>query len=495
MVKRNGELKLSGTSNIGGQQLLQIIVVSLGVFLSSLDVSLNVALPEISDHFGSSPETTYLMIIFYLGTTVGLQLSIGRAGDIYGLRKMFLLGLITYSFAMIAIGLSQNIEFAIGFRVLQAVGNSALLTISPALITGLVHSDFRGRALGIMAGVGSAGMIVGTLLSGVALQYLSWNWIFLGRLPVCLLAIVGVFFIVRETRQGLSRSNFLEQTFDIYSAILVFVTFAAFVFFLKIATIKGVGSTESIVILMTSLFFGVLFFRRQKTGLNPILDLNVVKNGAIIGGFLSNLFIYMGSFVNLFILPYYAGQLLQTSSFVLGVLLFLNAFSLSIFSPIGGYLSDRLGAGIIAVFGMVITGLALLSYLFLSAGSGSGEIAFRMVIVGIGMGLFQSSNLSLVMGSTSQESLGSGGAISSMSRNLGAVTGVIILGWLFSSLYASGSPDIEILKASSTAGSISSFMNAFHTAYFVAVVIIGLGFIASLVAWASFRNLQRKPAV
>ena len=109
MVKRNGELKLSGTSNIGGQQLLQIIVVSLGVFLSSLDVSLNVALPEISDHFGSSPETTYLMIIFYLGTTVGLQLSIGRAGDIYGLRKMFLLGLITYSFAMIAIGLSQNI--------------------------------------------------------------------------------------------------------------------------------------------------------------------------------------------------------------------------------------------------------------------------------------------------------------------------------------------------------------------------------------------------
>ena len=494
MIKQNFYSELSEAPAIGRQQLLQIIVVSLGVFLSSLDVSLNVALPEISDHFGSSPETTYLMIIFYLGTTVGLQLSIGRAGDIYGLRKMFLLGLITYSLAMIAIGLSQSIEFAIAFRVLQAVGNSALLTIAPALITGLVHSDFRGRALGIMAGVGSAGMIGGTLLSGIALQYFPWNWIFLGRLPICLLAIVGFCFFIRESRQDPSSFNFLGRTFDICSAILVFVTFASFVFFLKIATVRGVGSTESIFIFVTSLVFGVLFFRRQKTVLNPILDLNVVKNGAIIGGFFSNLFIYMGSFVNLFILPYYAGQLIQTSSFVLGVLLFLNAVSVSIFSPIGGYLSDRLGAGIIAIFGMVITGLALLSYLFLSADSGSGEIAFRMVIVGIGIGLFQSSNLSLVMGSTNQDSLGSGGAISSMSRNLGAVTAVIILGWLFSYLYASGSPEVEILKASSTAGSISSFMNAFHTAYFVAVVIIGLGFIASLVAWASFRNFESEVA-
>ena len=117
-----------------------------------------------------------------------------------------------------------------------------------------------------------------------------------------------------------------------------------------------------------------------------------------------------------------------------------------------------------------------------------------MVIVGIGIGLFQSSNLSLVMGSTNQDSLGSGGAISSMSRNLGAVTAVIILGWLFSYLYASGSPEVEILKASSTAGSISSFMNAFHTTYFVSVVIIGLGFIASLVAWASFRNFESEVA-
>ena len=77
MIKQNFYSELSEAPAIGRQQLLQISVVSLGVFLSSLDVSLNVALPEISDHFGSSPETTYLMIIFYLGTTVGLQLSIG----------------------------------------------------------------------------------------------------------------------------------------------------------------------------------------------------------------------------------------------------------------------------------------------------------------------------------------------------------------------------------------------------------------------------------
>ncbi|HJO59791.1 MAG TPA: MFS transporter, partial [SAR202 cluster bacterium] len=108
-------------------QWVQLLVVASGVFLSSLDVSVNVALPRISDYFYASPTTTYLMIIFYLGTTAGLQLTMGRAGDVFGLRKIFILGLVTYSLAMIAIGFSPNIQSVVGFRVLQAVGNSALL--------------------------------------------------------------------------------------------------------------------------------------------------------------------------------------------------------------------------------------------------------------------------------------------------------------------------------------------------------------------------------
>ena len=145
----------SSSGSLTWVQWTQLLVVSSGVFLSSLDVSVNVALPRISEYFYASPSTTYLMIIFYLGTTVGLQLTMGRAGDVFGLRRVFILGLVAYSLAMVAIGLSPTIQSVVGFRVLQAVGNSALLVIAPALATSLFPSEVRGRALGVMTGVGS----------------------------------------------------------------------------------------------------------------------------------------------------------------------------------------------------------------------------------------------------------------------------------------------------------------------------------------------------
>jgi len=476
---------LTDASGINRKQLLQIIVVSLGVFLSSLDVSLNVALPDISEHFGSAPETTYLMIIFYLGTTVGLQLCMGRAGDIYGLRKIFLMGLIAYTLSMIAIGIAQSIELAIGFRVLQAVGNSALLTISPALITSFVQPNFRGRALGVMGGIGSMGMIVGTLLSGLALEYLSWNWIFLGRLPICLIAISGGVFILREKLVEDSKISPNLKTFDLGGALLIFVTLVTFVLFLKLVTASGLFAVNTLFTLIVSLIGGWIFYRRQKDVDDPLLNLNIMRNTVLLGGFCSNLFLYMGSFVNLFILPYYVSLLLQASAFQLGVLLFLNAVFTSMFSPIGGFLADRFGAGLIATSGMLITALTLLSYLMLFSDSSILALAIRMTLVGIGIGLFQSSNLSLVMGQMRQDSLGAGGAISSMSRNLGAVTAVTVLGWVFTSIYSSGSPGVQILNVISTTGSISSFMTAFYTSYFLAAFITILGLISSFVAWRS----------
>ncbi|MEC8891107.1 MAG: MFS transporter, partial [Chloroflexota bacterium] len=177
---------------------IQLVVISSGVFLSSLDVTVNVALPIISDYFDAEPRTVYLMITFYLGTGVALQLGVGRAGDLFGLRNIFLVGLVSYTIAMIAIGLSPTIESVIVFRILQAVGNASLLAISPALATSLFPSEMRGRALGVMTGIGTLGMVAGTLSAGLMLEYVSWHWIFLGRLPICLRSIIGTIVLLKE---------------------------------------------------------------------------------------------------------------------------------------------------------------------------------------------------------------------------------------------------------------------------------------------------------
>ena len=109
---------------------MQILIVSSGVFLSALDVSVNVALPKISSYFNSPPNVVYLMIVFYLSTTVALQLPLGKAGDIIGLRKVFVFGLLAYTLSMIAIGLAPSIGTVIIFRIFQAFGNASLLALS-----------------------------------------------------------------------------------------------------------------------------------------------------------------------------------------------------------------------------------------------------------------------------------------------------------------------------------------------------------------------------
>jgi MFS family permease len=470
-------------------QWVQLLVVASGVFLSSLDVSVNVALPRISDYFYASPTTTYLMIIFYLGTAAGLQLTMGRAGDVFGLRKIFILGLVTYSLAMIAIGFSPNIQSVVGFRVLQAVGNSALLAIAPALATSLFPSRIRGRALGVMTGVGSVGMIIGTLYAGVALEYMSWRWIFFGRIPICILAILGSVTVIRGV--GNQNNNNNEATsFDWVGGVLAFVCLIAFVASMNIATAIGWLRVETFVCLGVFIFSGTFFVRRQSIIPDPLVKLSIMKDLVVAGGFGANLFLYMGSFVNLFILPYFVGEIIGASSFVLGTFLLLNAVSVSLFSPVGGYLSDKFGPGFITVLGLFIVLVALISYTALTADSSLEQIAFRMVFVGMGIGLFQSSNLSLIMGKMIPSDLGSGGAVSSMSRGLGSVTAVTLLGWAFTSIYEGKSPEVDILQAGSSPDSIAAFMYAFQLSYIAGSVIVSVGLVSSLVAWIGLKRSE-----
>ncbi|HJO60819.1 MAG TPA: MFS transporter, partial [SAR202 cluster bacterium] len=342
---------------------------------------------------------------------------------------------------------------------------------------------------GVMTGVGSVGMIIGTLYAGVALEYMSWRWIFFGRIPICILAILGSVTVIRGV--GNQNNNNNEATsFDWVGGVLAFVCLIAFVASMNIATAIGWLRVETFVCLGVFIFSGTFFVRRQSIIPDPLVKLSIMKDLVVAGGFGANLFLYMGSFVNLFILPYFVGEIIGASSFVLGTFLLLNAVSVSLFSPVGGYLSDKFGPGFITVLGLFIVLVALISYTALTADSSLEQIAFRMVFVGMGIGLFQSSNLSLIMGKMIPSDLGSGGAVSSMSRGLGSVTAVTLLGWAFTSIYEGKSPEVDILQAGSSPDSIAAFMYAFQLSYIAGSVIVSVGLVSSLVAWIGLKRSE-----
>ena len=278
---------------------IQLVVVSSGMFLVALDVTVNVSLPAISNYFTAEPRIVYLMITFYLGTTIGLQLGMGGAGDTFGLRRIFLVGLVAYTVAMVAISFSPTINSVIGFRVVQAFGNASLAAIAPALVTSMFPREIRGRALGIMTGIGTLGMILGTVSAGALLEIVSWRWIFLFRIPFCIAAIAGTLFFLRGVGDKVEEG----RVFDWIGASLVFAAMTVVVLFLNIGALIGWVRIEPVLILLVGAFIWVIFIRRQKVFKPPLIDLKVLNNKVVTGALVANLCMFMSTFVNVFILP------------------------------------------------------------------------------------------------------------------------------------------------------------------------------------------------
>ena len=211
-----------------------LVAAASGVFLTALDITVNVALPDITDSFGTDAVTIQWIIIFYVGSSTGMQLGLGGAADAFGLKRMFMLGLVSYMVAVLAIGLSDSLALVFGLRVFQAVGNGLLIALGPAIVTSLFPAEFRGRALGIMAALGTLGMISGSLGGGALVDALGWRAIFLARVPLCLLAIgFSAFFLKLPGRQQtLTR-------FDLLGSVALFVSVGSLILALSLGGRNG----------------------------------------------------------------------------------------------------------------------------------------------------------------------------------------------------------------------------------------------------------------
>tara|TARA_B100001179_G_scaffold208232_1_gene173308 strand:- start:143 stop:1186 length:1044 start_codon:yes stop_codon:yes gene_type:complete len=339
--------------------------------------------------------------------------------------------------------------------------------------------EIRGRALGVMTGIGTLGMILGTISAGALLEISSWRWIFLFRIPFCIAAIAGTLFFLRGVGERVEE----RKKFDWLGAVLVFVAMTTIVIFLNIVALVGWVRGEPILILLLSVTIWVIFIRRQNVFEQPLIDLGVLKNMVVAGGLVANLCMFMSTFVNVFILPYFVSEIMGASATSLAILLLVNSLALALCAPLGGYFSDRVSPGPVTIVGTILIILGLLSYQAVAIGVSVMALAVRMTIIGAGMGLFQSANLNLVMTSAGKTSLGTGGALSSITRGIGNVVAVALLGGLFTEAYSSGGHGVDILFASTKTESIVAYLAAFKLVYFAAAVVAFGSLIASVVAW------------
>jgi EmrB/QacA subfamily drug resistance transporter len=480
------ESGLDSASSRPQHKWIVLIAASLGLFLGSLDVTVNVALPAIAGGFAMDAQAVQWIIIFYVGSTTGLQLSLGSAADIYGLKRFYIYGLVIYSLAVLLIGLAPTFPAVLGLRVLQALGVGLIMASAPALVTRAFPIQEIGKGLGLMGGIAMLGGIAGTLGGGVLVDSFGWRAIFVARVPMGVLAIALAVVALKEHPSSEARASF-----DLRGAITLFVGLASMILGLTLGGKSGWTTLPVLILALVSIAALVLFVQMERDARRPVLDLALLRHRVLAPVLVSAYLMFLAIFVNWYILPFYLSDVLAVNAKAMGFLLALTLVVGALAAPAGGWLSDRTSPAYLATAALLIASGTMFWFSLLDAASTLTDVALRMVATGLGMGVFQASNASMIMGSVPRDRLGTGGAILSLSRSIGTVSSVAVVGAIFAARVDSHTIALAAQGFSMDPAGTEAFVLAFKDTYRLSAVLSAAAVLVSLTCWPQLLRIRR----
>jgi len=412
--------------------------------MSALDGSVvNTILPVLKNSFSSSIASIEWVVTVYLLVLSGLLLSFGRLGDMRGQKSVYLLGFLIFIASSALCGLSSSVGMLVTFRGIQALGGAMLAANSPAILTKSFPARQRGQALGLQATMTYLGLTVGPSLGGWLADQFSWRAVFYINVPVGLLAfILSQRFILRDERVE------RHESFDFVGAALFLAGLTALLFGLNQGQELGWFSAPILLTISSAVILLIIFWLVETRITSPMLDLKLFTNKLFTLSVTSAIFNYMCVYSIIFLMPFYLIQGLGLSPSKAGVILTAMPIIMAIVAPISGALSDRFGTRLLAFIGMVILAAGLFLLSRLSLDSSPWDIAFRLAISGLGIGIFISPNTSALMGAAPRDRQGIASGVLATSRNMGMVLGVGYAGAIFTTklgLLGSQNPESFVL--------------------------------------------------
>ncbi len=392
--------------------------------MTPLDSSaVNVILPVLQREFALAPEALGQLAwvaLAYLLVIGSLILPVGRLGDLWGFRRLFLLGVFGFIVASALCGMAPTLAWLIAARVLQGLAACVMMALSPGMVTAIFPPQERGRAMGVV-GMGIAlGLVAGPVLGGLLTSALSWRWVFYINLPIGLL---GGFWCWRQI-PNLPAGD--PRPVDWAGAGLATAAIGGILLAITQGPEWGWGSPLVVIALGVGTLALVTFLLVERRIPYPMLDLGLFANRTFAGGNLATMLNFLGQFCAIFLTPLLLQRGLDLSPQRAGMVLAVLPIAVLIVAPVSGALSDRWGTRTLAVLGEVLVAGGLVGMAFaLSAGTVPALLPW-LALIGVGTGLFQSPNTSAIMGSVPRTHLGIGGGVLATMRNLGMALGTAV---------------------------------------------------------------------
>jgi EmrB/QacA subfamily drug resistance transporter len=405
-----------------------LIAVCVGTFMLLLDVTIvNVALPEIQTSLKASFSDLQWVVDAYALMLAALLLTTGSLADLFGRRRVFMLGLVVFTASSLLSGLATSPLWLNLARGAQGIGGAAMFSTSLALLGSAFQGRERGTAFGVWGAITGLAVAIGPVIGGALTTGLSWRWIFLVNVPIGVVALAVCLFRVDESRQPHARRP------DLIGVVTFTGALGALVYALIKGNAKGWGSTEIVACLAASAVLLVVFLIAEMVqGDRAMFDLKLFRKPTFTGGSIAAFSLSAGLFALFLYLTLYMQDVLGFSALQTGLRFLVLSGGIMLTSALAGRLTAFVPIRLLIAPGLALVGIGLLLMRGLTPASDWTHLIPGFICAGAGTGLINPPLASTAIGVVRPERAGMASGINSTFRQVGIATGIAGLGSVFS---------------------------------------------------------------
>ncbi len=432
--------------NLGRARWLTLLALSLGISMIIVDATIvNVAIPSIVRDLGLDASGAEWIVSIYPLVFAALLITFGRLGDVFGRKRLYIFGLLTFTGASLLAGMAPTGPLLIAARVLQGVGGAAIAPATQSILNATFRGKERAIAFAVYGSVIGGMAALGPLLGGWLTTYFSWRLAFLINLPIGAVALAATLLWVVESKDEQARRGFDAPGFATLTLGLTAVVFAliegvryGWVAPKEVFTIGSwtwpLADISVIPFVMAAgiallVAFAAIEVRRQRAGMFILFDFTLWTNPSFRFGNLTATIVSLGEFGLLFALPLYLSAVLGYTAFETGMVFLALAAGSFVAAPVAGGLAHRFEPRRVVQIGMALETAGVLGTALLLSPSVNGLVlALPLFVYGMGVGFATAQLANVVLGDIAPEKSGLASGANSTMRQVGTAIGAALIG-------------------------------------------------------------------
>ncbi len=457
-----------------------LTAVSLATLMTYLDNNvINVAIPTIQRSLHLSVTGLEWIVSSYLLVLAGLLLVGGLLADVYGRRRVFLVGLAIFTLSSLAAGLAGSGGVLIGARAVQGLGAALLMPATLAIIAhAFTNPRERTAAIGVWGAVGALGLALGPVIGGVISQHIRWGWIFLINVPLGVITFAIAIASVAD-----SRAEGHARRLDIPGLATSALALFALTYALIEGHDRGWTSPQIVAAFAFAALAAAVFIAVEARSAQPMVPLAVFRSRQFSGGTVTMMMWAFGIFGIYFFTSLYLQGILGFSPTKAGLSFVPMAVAIALAATLAPRVAPAIGSHRTVSLGMLLMVVGLVLFGRLGTAAGFGSLMPGFVVFGLGAGLMNVPLTSAVLEASPTGQTGIASALLNASREVAGLLGVTVIGAVLRSRQA--------VALGGGASAPTAFLDGYHAGLWVTIALLATGVVLS---YLTLRSSAQSPA-